>query len=357
MEKSHSFGPFSSEQQGRKQLVEVIIFLVMFFLFIGVISAGLLMLLFSIPFLLLSSFLWVPALFALNWAVVGGYFGDKAKNLHHLLFAFFTRYVLPKWTWAYNWVMYKSNGVKRFIWRSFYSLMCRIYPKVEWTAMNYGFAEMTENGHSKQVLDAQDEPQRFNYQLYHVIASGLGSMADLRGKTVLEIGCGRGGGLRYVKEALSPQKCIGLDISRTQVAFCTRVHSASTQNLFFYQGDAENFSQLPALSGEKIDAIINIESSHCYGSFSRFVQNVSQVLSQEGYFMFTDFINTSDIPLIEKTFQENKLVLLILEQLSLLWISGADHNQKRKHHEQRDQGHGTRWAKKACHDPKDGPQT
>lgn len=36
---------------------------------------------------------------------------------------------------------------------------------------------------------------------------------NLKGQNVLEVGCGRGGGLSYISRYLTPNLCIGIDYS------------------------------------------------------------------------------------------------------------------------------------------------
>jgi ubiquinone/menaquinone biosynthesis C-methylase UbiE len=53
----------------------------------------------------------------------------------------------------------------------------------------------------------------------------------------------------------------------------------------FLPGDAE---ALP-LAARSFDAVVNIESSHCYNSMARFVAEVYRVLRPGGYFLYADF--------------------------------------------------------------------
>ena len=43
---------------------------------------------------------------------------------------------------------------------------------------------------------------------------------DMRGKNLLELGCGRGGGLRYVINEFHPKLVTGIDISSENVKYC-----------------------------------------------------------------------------------------------------------------------------------------
>ena len=64
--------------------------------------------------------------------------------------------------------------------------------------MNYGYALLSSDGKYINKLKKEDEFERFPLQMYHYIATGLGNFKDLKEKTVLDIGCGRGGGLEYI---------------------------------------------------------------------------------------------------------------------------------------------------------------
>jgi SAM-dependent methyltransferase len=99
---------------------------------------------------------------------------------------------------------------------------------------------------------------------------------------VLEVGCGRGGGAAYMLRYLRPASLTGIDLAANAVAFCRRRHCLPC--LTFASGDAE---AMPFASGS-YDVIVNVESSHCYGSMERFLCEVQRVLRPGGYFLFTD---------------------------------------------------------------------
>jgi SAM-dependent methyltransferase len=128
-------------------------------------------------------------------------------------------------------------------------------------------------------LEAADEPNRYPIQLYHRTATQAGELA---GKRVLEVGCGHGGGASYLMRALGPASYVGLDLNRAGIEFCRRRHPLP--GLEFVQGDAEN---LP-FPRESFDAVINIESSHCYPHFDRFLGEVGRVLHPGGMFLYAD---------------------------------------------------------------------
>ena len=127
-------------------------------------------------------------------------------------------------------------------------------------------------------LAASDEPNRFPIQLYHRTATQV----DLAGKQVLEVSCGHGGGASYLIRTLRPASYTGLDLNRAGIDFCRNRHNLP--GLDFVHGDAEN---LP-FPDQSFDAVINVEASHCYPRFTRFLAEVARVLRAGGHFLYTD---------------------------------------------------------------------
>ena len=128
-------------------------------------------------------------------------------------------------------------------------------------------------------LASSDELNRACIQLYHHVAT----QTDLRGKKVLEISCGHGGGASYLTRTLQPKDYTGLDLNPAGIKFCRERHRV--EGLTFVQGDAE---KLP-FAANTFDAVINVEASHCYPDFPRFLAEVARVLRPGGFFLYADF--------------------------------------------------------------------
>ncbi len=62
--------------------------------------------------------------------------------------------------------------------------------------------------------------------------------------------------------------------------------------LDFVHGDAEN---LP-FPDESFDAVVNVEASHIYPHFDRFLSEVKRVLRPGGHFLHVDFRNRDNFP-------------------------------------------------------------
>jgi SAM-dependent methyltransferase len=148
---------------------------------------------------------------------------------------------------------------------------------MEWTFMNYGYTPLGPED-PVPTLVPDDEPNRSFIQLYHNILHGI----SFKGGDVLEVGCGRGGGCSYIARYLQPRSVCGVDLSRKAVLFCRKKHQLPA--LRFRVGDSE---RLPFANGS-FDAVVNVESSHCYPSIDRFFSEVKRILRPGGSFHIAD---------------------------------------------------------------------
>lgn len=161
--------------------------------------------------------------------------------------------------------------------------------------MNLGYALDAESG-TMGKIDKDYEFEQFSYQLYYYVCTGFEKILNYNGKHVLEIGSGRGGGLDFIMKTMKPVSGIGLDYSIQNINFCKRIYQ--TEGLTFTLGDAE---VLP-MKNESVDYILCIESSHCFGSFKVFLNEVKRVLKPKGHFFLADFLANGDRSEYEESF-------------------------------------------------------
>jgi ubiquinone/menaquinone biosynthesis C-methylase UbiE len=196
---------------------------------------------------------------------------------------------------------------KRYAWfkrlnaRITYELLAKKIPATEWSFMNYGY--MPNESEPKPDWSNVSMVQPYPLQMYHYLASKV----DLKGKTVLEIGSGRGGGAGYIAEFFKPVFYTGLDLAQYAVNLANQ--NNSLPNLKFIQGSAE---AIP-LTNQSVDVVINVESSHAYGSVEKFLHEVWRVLTPGGYFLIADF-RSDQQKLEEWKNQLHKCGLLLLEE-------------------------------------------
>ena len=184
-----------------------------------------------------------------------------------------------------------SPTFRRMMMRTWYESLVVIDRKKQVSFMNYGYAPLNPD-ELKVQLTGEEEANRYAIQLYHKVATAV----DLSGKDVVEVGSGRGGGAAYISRHLKPRSMLGVDISRNAVDFCNRTYAY--HGLSYSHGDAEH---LP-LADRSADAVINIESSHCYGSMSRFLAEVKRVLRPGGHFLMADHRDPEKVPMLREQF-------------------------------------------------------
>ena len=193
--------------------------------------------------------------------------------------------------------------LKKWFWKTWYTVFAQKVSNSDLKFMNYGYFDSELN----LKLGPEDEVNRYTIQLYHHVATQI-NLKDLK---VLEVGSGRGGGADYIARYLNPKKMTGIDISPSAIALCKKNYTSS--NLVFQQGDAE---QLPFLNNS-FDAIINVESSHCYASMDKFLNEVKRVLKPGGSFYCLEFSTPQSI-LINKIYSgyKNKIIPLIGKKIA-----------------------------------------
>jgi ubiquinone/menaquinone biosynthesis C-methylase UbiE len=165
--------------------------------------------------------------------------------------------------------------------------------------LNYGYQDL-ESSAARLELAERQEPRRHSIQLYHHMVEGM----DLTGLDVLEVGSGRGGGCLYFAESLHAKSVTGVDLSPNSIAF-SRLASA-LPNVSFRTGDAE---ALP-FPDESFDVVVNVESSHCYGSMRQFVAEVARVLRPGGIFSWADARFREDVADVDAVFAASGLKLV-----------------------------------------------
>lgn len=188
----------------------------------------------------------------------------------------------------------------------------------DWLFFNYGYEQ---DPPMAVPLDASDEPHRFFIQLYHRTATQV----DLRGKRVLEASCGHGGGASYLMRTLQPASYTGLDLNPAGIEFCKKRHDLA--GLDFVEGNAED---LP-FADQSFDAVLNVEASHLYPHFPRFLAEVARVLAPGGHFLYTDFRRRRVVDEWEAALADAPLRMLSKAIIDEDVLRGNEKNSPRKH--------------------------
>ncbi|MBM4353214.1 MAG: class I SAM-dependent methyltransferase [Deltaproteobacteria bacterium] len=278
-----------------------------------------------------------------------------------------------------------TPGVRRMATRLAYEAMSRFYRGHDVPFMDFGFAASEGDGTTLE-LAPEDEDDRYFIQLYHRVVAGAGGDATsggcgrngeailgslpsrqtsggcgrngevilgslLAGLEVLEVGCGRGGGAAWMARSLGPMRVVGMDISPSAVAHANRLHvaraghqrssltnpghspSSATESglptdLSYLPGDAE---AMPFPDGF-FDVVVNVESSHCYGSMDRFLGEVARVLRPGGRLCFCDVRDRADAVRLRRDLEGNRhgLAVVELEDITANVLAALDRTSARK---------------------------
>ncbi|MGE0076438.1 MAG: class I SAM-dependent methyltransferase [Bacteroidales bacterium] len=187
-------------------------------------------------------------------------------------------------------------NLRENIFRIWYWYVNKIDKNAEILFMNYGY----HNDKQQVSIDKHNENNRYSIQLYHHLASAV----EIKNKDIVEVGCGRGGGLSYIAKNFSVASALGIDLNKQAVSFCNRYHKVN--GLSFLQGDAQKLE----LNHSTCDIVLNVESSHRYPDMNAFLQEVHRILRPGGYFLFTDFRYDYEMEEMKKNLESSGLTVM-----------------------------------------------
>lgn len=212
--------------------------------------------------------------------------------------------------------LFAVGWIRKSLWRFWYPFLTRRLRGDEVLFLNYAYEEAPP---LNIPLTAEDESNRACIQLYHHVATQV----PLRGKEVLEVSCGHGGGAAYLTRTLQPQRYTALDLNPDGIAFCEQRHRI--EGLTFVPGDAEKLPFEP----ETFNAVINVEASHCYPNFQRFLAEVARVLRPGGHFLYADFRFADRLTEWEHALAAGPLRILRSRDINPEVLRGMDANSPR----------------------------
>ncbi|MFW5707075.1 MAG: class I SAM-dependent methyltransferase [Bacteroidota bacterium] len=206
--------------------------------------------------------------------------------------------------------------LRELFFRNWYWYISKIDRKSEVLLMNFGYHDPNH----PIELSEDDNKDRFSTQLYHQLVSRV----DVSGKSICEIGSGRGGGLAYVHKRFKPASSVGIDLNRRAVNFCNSYYRLP--GMRFLQGNAH---AIP-LEKETLDFVLNVESSHRYDHFNVFLSQVYRVLKKEGYLLLTDFRYAYDMEAMKSDIDASGLEILHYEEINYQVINALKADDARR---------------------------
>jgi SAM-dependent methyltransferase len=119
--------------------------------------------------------------------------------------------------------------------------------------------------------------------------------AQSDGLCVLDLCCGRGGGLNYLHFNYNLGPSLGIDFSAQAISYANRAFTKSDR-LEWRLGDVENFD-----IQNSYDVVLMIESVHCISNLESLFEKVQKIMHPGSYFVIADSIDD------EVTFEETAL--------------------------------------------------
>ena len=181
--------------------------------------------------------------------------------------------------------------------------------------LNYGYI-----GKDNIILNKSEKKYKTSIQLYYHAVKNL----HLKNKIILEVGSGRGGGANFITNRWRPKKYYGLDLSENATSFCKSFYK--NPQLEFINGNALD---LP-FSSNYFDAVLNIESSHTYPSFEKFLKEVYRVLKPNGTFVLVDHRPKNETKDLLFTIKKNGFLIKTKENITQNIIKALNYDSVKK---------------------------
>lgn len=129
-------------------------------------------------------------------------------------------------------------------------------------------------------LDPTD-PYKYYKSLYLNMLDGIETI----GKDLLDISCGRGGGLNLYSR-LNLNSLSGIDLDETAIRFCKE----SYPDIEFKISDAQDIDY----PDNSFDIVTNVDSSFQYTDYEAFYKEVARILRPNGIFIYADCFTDED---------------------------------------------------------------
>jgi ubiquinone/menaquinone biosynthesis C-methylase UbiE len=214
-----------------------------------------------------------------------------------------------------------------------YDMLFALMKGEDWfTFMNHGYLPSARELDRFPASMLRDDDEKWRHQvfmylhLFNLASDMMDGTSHSAGMDLLDVGCGRGGGLSALKRYCQLGRAVGLDLHAQQIDFCKVRHAG--QGIEFLQGNA---MELPFDDGS-FDLVSNVESSHLYSDMRQFLQDVYRVLRPGGLFLFTDLRSTLWMPILELELEHCDMQVVRSEDITNKVLAACDLDGNRFKH-------------------------
>lgn len=173
--------------------------------------------------------------------------------------------------------LWRRAAFKRLVYDAI-GLMLLRHPGLQ--MLNCGYAD---DAYPDFPLTPEQEPERLGYQLYHRMVR----YHPITRRDVLEVGCGRGGGARFLASTFHPHNYLATDASPTLIR-AQRGREPKVSRLAFAAARAE---RLPVADASQ-DIVLGVEMISVLPDKPAFLREVARVLRPGGRLLVVDFFYT-----------------------------------------------------------------
>jgi ubiquinone/menaquinone biosynthesis C-methylase UbiE len=174
--------------------------------------------------------------------------------------------------------------------------------------MNDGYAEIDDNDYPFDSIETKNfilNKKYKNFKFQVNLYKRLLDFAEIKNNNnidvLIDVGCGKGGGVSFYKDFYNFDNCIGIDLTNININIAKK-HSKSIN---FYVASATN---LP-INNNTVDIVTCVESVLYYDPILKFVKEIFRVLKNNGKILISMPINKQQEDNLKNTFLNNGFIL------------------------------------------------
>lgn len=176
-----------------------------------------------------------------------------------------------------------------------------------YASMNYALRELNNDFTMLHYPLYRKAGESFYQSQVNLTDLCLGQIKHLKGKKILEVGCGNGIQSIYVYNRYEPAEITGIDLNEANIRIANNIkESGQYTNVRFLVDDAHTLEQIPDNS---MDCVLNIESAFHYPDKQAFLNHLFRILKPGGCFVIADILTTSKPGSSLRRWWKHKMIL------------------------------------------------